>query len=252
MLINTKSDGHVHTLLCHHATGEMEEYVLAAISKGLEELVFLEHLECGIRYPEDTWLTAEDFAAYHREGQRLRLIYGERIRIGLGVEVGYNPKQVGEILEFLKRYSWDRVGISFHYYEIDGHHYNVVSRRKANLEPLGRYGVERVISEYFATLLEAVVVLPGTVLCHLDAVLRHHPEVHFTGAHLHQISEIFQGMRDKGMALEVNTSGFSHRGEQYPVRGILEEAVALGIPLVAGSDAHRPGEVGRFFDRLPG
>ena len=26
-------DGHVHTKLCHHARGEMEEYVLAAIDQ---------------------------------------------------------------------------------------------------------------------------------------------------------------------------------------------------------------------------
>lgn len=250
MRINTKSDGHVHTRLCHHASGEMEEYVEAAIGKGLEELVFLEHLECGIRYPEATWLSAEDFALYHREGQRLQQVYADRLRIGLGVEVGYNPRQVGEILAFLRQYSWDRVGISFHYYEIKGRHYNVVSRRKANLEPLGRVGVERVISDYFATLLEAIETLPGTVLCHLDAVLRHHPEVHFTAAHQRQISEIFQAMRRKGMALEVNTSGFAHRGEQYPVRSLIDEAVGLGIPLAAGSDAHRPSEVGRFFERL--
>jgi len=250
MLINPKSDGHVHTRLCHHATGEMEEYVVAAIGKGLDELIFLEHLECGIRYREDTWLSEEDFVAYHREGQRLQQVYGDRLRIGLGVEVGYNPKQVPAILEFLKRYNWDRVGLSFHYYEIKDRHYNVVSRRKANLEPLGKQGVERVISDYFATLLEAVEVLPGTVLCHLDAVLRHHPEVHFTEAHQRQIREIFQAMCLKGMALEVNTSGFSHRGEQYPVRSLIDEAVALGVPLVAGSDAHRPSEVGRFFERL--
>jgi len=75
--------------------------------------------------------------------------------------------------------------------------------------------------------------------------------VHFAGAHRRQITEIFQAMLEKGMALEVNTSGFSHRGEQYPAREILEEAIALGVPLVAGSDAHRPSEVGRHFERLP-
>ncbi len=250
MLINPKSDGHVHTRLCHHATGEMEEYVVAAIDKGLEELIFLEHLECGIRYREDTWLSQEDFAYYHCEGQRLRQVYGDRLRIGIGVEVGYNPRQVSAILDFLQQYTWDRVGLSFHYYEIKGRHYNVVSRRQANLEPLGKQGVVRVISVYFGSLLEAIDALPGTVLCHLDAVLRHHPEVHFTAAHRLQITEIFQAMRGKGMALEVNTSGFSHRGEQYPVRALIDEAVALGVPLVAGSDAHRPGEVGRFFERL--
>lgn len=250
MLINTKSDGHVHTRLCHHAVGEMEEYVVAAIGKGLEELIFLEHLESGIRYPDDTWLSEEDFIVYRREGERLQEAYRDRLRIGIGVEVGYNPRQVSEILDFLKQYTWDRVGLSYHYYEINDHHYNVVSRRKINLEPLGKQGVERVISEYFATLREAIDVLPGTVLCHLDAVLRHHPEVHFTGTHQRQISDIFQGMLGKGMALEVNTSGFAHRGEQYPAREILEEAVAMGVPLVAGSDAHKPADVGRFFDRL--
>ena len=58
--------------------GEMEEYVVAAIAKGLEELVFLEHLECGIRYREATWLSEEDFAAYHREGQRLQQVYARQ------------------------------------------------------------------------------------------------------------------------------------------------------------------------------
>ena len=250
MHIDHTTDGHVHTKYCHHAHGEMIDYVEAAIAAGLKRLIFLEHLESGINYFESTWLSEAEFALYRAEGERLREAYQGRIEIGLGVEVGYNPQRVAEILAFLKHHSWDRVGVSFHYYEIDGQHYNVVSRRKANLEPLGSHGVERVIADYFATLLEAVVTLPGTGLCHLDAVLRHHPEVHFTAAHQHRISEILQAMAAKGMTLEVNTSGFPHRGEQYPTQAILEEAAALGVPLVAGSDAHRPSEVGRYFERL--
>ena len=46
-LIDLRTDGHVHTSLCNHASGTMEEYVKAAIGKGLEAIVFLEHLETG-------------------------------------------------------------------------------------------------------------------------------------------------------------------------------------------------------------
>jgi len=58
-------------------------------------------------------------------------------------------------------------------------------------------------------------------------------------------------MKEKGAALEINTSGFTIRKEPYPCKKIIRSAIDSGIPLVAGSDAHRPEHVGRFFDRLP-
>jgi histidinol-phosphatase (PHP family) len=77
--INLQIDGHVHTSLCHHASGSMEDYVLAAIDRGLERLFFLEHLEVGINYFECTWLSQQDFDDYFQEGLRLREKYGDRL-----------------------------------------------------------------------------------------------------------------------------------------------------------------------------
>jgi histidinol-phosphatase (PHP family) len=250
MEIDIASDGHVHTRFCHHARGEMEEYVQAALAAGLAELVFLEHLECGINYPESTWLSAGDFQRYHAEGRRLQERYAGRLRIGLGVEVGFNPRALPELHAFLRHYQWDRIGVSYHYYEIAGRHYNVVSRRQENLQPLAAHGLDRVIDDYFVILRQAVLSLPGTVLCHLDAVLRHHPEVSFLPRHREGVRGVLAAVRAKNMALEVNTAGFAQRGEPYPARWIIAEAVALGIPLRAGSDAHRPEEVGRGFAQL--
>ena len=71
-IIDIYTDGHVHTSLCHHATGTMEDYVAAAIQKGLKHIVFLEHLEIGIQYFESTWLSEEDFSQYCQEGIRLK------------------------------------------------------------------------------------------------------------------------------------------------------------------------------------
>ena len=53
------------------------------------------------------------------------------------------------------------------------------------------------------------------------------------------------------MALEINTSGFDYRGAAFPAPWIISEALKRGITLRAGSDAHQPSEVGRYFEQLP-
>ena len=249
-MIDVSVDGHMHTKYCNHATGEMEDYVLAAIDKGLAGIIFLEHLERGINYFETCWLSDEDFDAYLQEGEVLRAKYCGKIKVGLGVEVGYNPDALDEIQTFLSRRSWDRIGVSCHFMPDGDRHLNLVSSQQRNWQPLGELGVDMVIEWYFKRLLEAVQVLPGDVLCHLDAILRHHPEVRVSEANQRLALQLLDAVAANGMSLEVNTSGFVHRGVPYPGRFFLSEAIKRGIPLVAVSDAHRPQDVGRYFDQL--
>lgn len=245
-MLDLSIDGHVHTRLCRHAVGEMEDYVRVAQERGLKQLFFLEHLERGIDYFERTWLTEDDFDEYFRCGRELQEKYRGQLEIGLGVEVGYNPQQREELLSALAARKWARIGISYHFMAVAGLHYNLVSRRRENLDSLGELGVAKVLSAYFATLLEAVEVLPGHFVCHLDAAMRHHPEVRLESGHYHQIEEILAAMARRGMALEINASGLARRGQPYPAREIIAEAVRRGIPLTAGSDSHRPEDVGGF------
>ena len=49
--------------------------------------------------------------------------------------------------------------------------------------------------------------------------------------------------------MEINTSGFFHRNEQYPARRILARIAELGIRVTVGSDSHTPADVGRYFDK---
>jgi len=251
-MIDITEDSHVHTNLCHHAMGEMEEYVLAAIERGLRRLTFLEHLEAGISYFESTWLTDDDFDYYHEEGQRLKDKYRENIEIGLGVEVGYNLKGKEELLQKLARHSWDRVGISYHFLATDNGHLNMVSRKQANIDALDRIGPENVLRQYYQGLRQAVEEIPGNVLCHLDAALRHHPTIHLTDELERLIDDLLDAVARKNMAVEINTSGFRLKDEPFPSRYFLKKVISRDIHLVAGSDAHQPGDVGRYFDRLPG
>jgi histidinol-phosphatase (PHP family) len=246
------SDGHIHTKYCHHATGEMEEYVLSGISAGLKEIVFLEHMEAGVRYFESTWLSEADFDIYFTEGQRLQEKYKESIRVLLGAEVGYSPTHREELLQRLSVRKWDRIGISYHFMPLPEkeHHLNLVSRKERNILVAESIGCTRVLSDYFTTLTEAVEVLPGTVLCHLDAALRFQPEITINENYRKQIRKLLEAVKRKGMALEVNTSGFTIRGTPFPAPFIIKEALALDIPLCPGSDAHKPEDVGRDFDLL--
>ncbi len=230
----------------------MEEYVLSAINKGLRKIIFLEHLEVGINYFESTWLTEDDFDYYHDEGRRLQKKYRDSLEIGLGIEVGYNPDLLEEIQRRLGLHTWDRIGISYHFMETGSGHLNLVSRRQSNIDGLDKLGVDAVIGQYYKNLLNAVEKLPGQVLCHIDAVLRHHPNTGSTGKHEGLIDELLNTVASRNMELEINTAGYRIKGEPYPSLEILTKAIKKNIPLTAGSDAHRPEDVGRYFDRLPG
>lgn len=250
--INLFSDGHVHCRLCHHAEGEMEEYVVAAIDKSLKEIVFLEHMEEGIEYFKTSWLTEQDFDYYFSEGERLRGKYQKHIRIGIGVEVGFNPSGADELSHRLVRRHWDRVGISNHYLHVAGNsqHLNLLGYTVENRERALAVGTDFILEQYFTNLRSAVLALPGTVLCHLDAALRYVENLSFTQHHFALIDDLLLAVKHKGMAIEINTSGIPGRGEPFPSRQLLKRALHFQIPLLAGSDAHSPKDVGRHFDML--
>ena len=251
-LIDIREDGHVHTRLCNHAVGEMEEYVEQAIQRGLTTLVFLEHLETDIRYQSRSWLDDNDFAFYFREGERLQQQHHGVIDIRLGVEAGFNPEATAMIRQRLDNYPIERVGVSCHFYRHNDVHLNLLSRQRQNLDLFAAIGADTVITAYFDTLTQAVSSLDCDVLCHLDAVLRHFPGIRFTDGHRRQIEVLLDTMQAQNVALEINTSGFDYRGTPFPADWIVSEALQRGLLLRAGSDAHHPSEVGRHFERLPG
>jgi histidinol-phosphatase (PHP family) len=246
-------DNHVHTCLGHHAMGTMEDYVLAAINRGLRQLVFLEHMESGIEYFDTTWLSESDFDDFFKEGERLREKYHNALEICLVLELGFNPSHRDELIERVAKRTWDQIGISYHYCRHPDfpYHLNLVSRKKWNIEAITQAGCDRLLHQYFDTLTEAVDCLPGTFLCHLDAGLRYLPDLRFSQDHIDKIAALLDAVQAKSMGLEINTSGIDLRGEPFPAAPFVKMAMDREIHLLASSDAHRPEDVGRYFDRLP-
>lgn len=252
MIIDQFADGHIHTALCHHATGSMEDFVVAAIKAKLKKICFLEHMEEGIKADRITWLTESDFDTYFKEGKRLQKLYKNEIDIELGVEVGFNPDHDKALLKRLSARNWDRVGLSYHFHKPATYqeHLNLVSKRDSRLLNLNKEEAQRIEEEYYLNLIKAVRIIPATVLCHLDAVLRYHPLRQDLEPPWHLIGALLDSMKEYKIALEINTSGIAVRGEIFPEKKIVAMAIEKKIPLVAGSDAHKPEGVGYLFEKL--
>ncbi|WP_339138553.1 MAG: histidinol-phosphatase [Candidatus Electrothrix sp. GW3-4] len=248
-LLNITEDHHVHTRYCNHAVGEMEEYVLAAIAKGLRSLTFLEHLECGLSYSPQIWLTPELFQRYFEEGEQLREKYRGQITVRLGAEIGYTPGAVDKLLAMLDAFPFAHRGLSCHFFFDGKEHLNMLSRRTDHIQKIEEFGSEPILDAYFRNLIQGCQDIPCDKLCHLDAALRHNAPV-LTAHHHALIKELFAVMLEKDIALEVNTSGYELRPQPYPALPLIHQARQLGIPLIIGSDAHRPEQVGRYFERV--
>jgi len=252
MIVDFLTDGHVHTHLCMHAHGTMEEYVQSAIEKGLRRLIFHEHMEEGINYFERTWLSEDDFDFYFKEVERLKLVYGHQINIGIGVEVGYNPECPEKLIKRLSKRRWDRIGLSYHYCRLPGsdNHLNVLSRKQKNIKTFLNHGTSRLLTHYYETLIKAVQIIPADVICHLDAGLRHVPNITLEHDHLTLVDRLLDQVKASGLALELNTSGYVKRDSPYPSFDIVSKAQKRDIQMVVGSDAHSPSQIGRYFKRL--
>ncbi len=245
-----KCDTHVHTSMCGHAVGTMEEYVLAAIEKGLNKLVFLEHMEEGIVTAQASWLSEKDFDYYFKEGRRLQDKYNGQITIGLGVECGYNPLHSKKLQQRLAQREWDQVGISCHFLKIDGQtsHLNLLSKKPESVTRANLLYSSTLFNSYLDILTEAVVQLNGTLLCHVDAAFRWVERHAISDEQYEKIDNLLRIAAGKEMALEINTSGFAIRKAPFPNNRIVQLALQHDMSIQLGSDAHNPEDVGRYFD----
>jgi histidinol-phosphatase (PHP family) len=234
-------DYHVHTALCGHAEGKMEEYVLSAISNGLKEICFLDHLTTR-PYDRKISMTVAEVPVYYKEARRLQEKYHSKIEVKAGLECDFDPERVSVIEDVVGSFSFDCIGASVHF--IDD--WNIVSRRKA-----ARYGTQDLAElgkRYVASLLNMMSYDFFDVVCHIDVIKKFgHPELR---SFLDSQEEIFVEIKKKGCAVEVNTSGYDHPVcEAYPSPAILFRLCENSVPITLGSDAHRPEDVGRYFAR---
>lgn len=238
------ADYHVHTRRCGHATGNMAEYVANARIKGLREIGFADHIP---QYflPE----TARDSSLAMREGE-LDAYVGEVLALGagykdvtvkLGIEADYAPGHEGALKAVLDRYPFDYVLGSVHY--INGWGFD----NPAHVDGYAGKEIDALYGVYFGLIQRMAATGLFDVVAHPDLLKKfgYRPQCDVMPLYESAVRSIAAA----GMAVEINTAGLRQPAREiYPAPAFLAMCFECGVPVVLGSDAHRPDDVGRDFE----
>jgi histidinol-phosphatase (PHP family) len=243
------ADYHIHTRMCRHAEGEPREYVERAVALGMTEMGFADHLPfLGGWEPlhdlTDDWaMRVDELDEYCSVVQDLAREYAHDLRILLGIEADFIPQTLDDTAAALEQYPFQYVIGSVH---IVGDRFGFDHPEMAGRLPA--YGLDRIHLESLDLTRQLAESGLFDVAGHLDHAKKFGPPAD-AEAVAAAATAALRAVAAAGMCLEINTGGLRKAiGETFPGPGLLAEARALGIPLVLGSDAHKPRDVGHGFD----
>lgn len=239
-------DYHNHTTRCGHAEGTMEQYVEQAISLGLAEIGFSDHVPLYFLPPErrDATLamTQEQLPEYVESVLALRQRYESRIQVRLGLEADYFPGYEDELRHILAPYPWDYVYGSVHFLGDWGFD------DPRHLDRYDRWDIDELYAHYFDHVKAAAASGIFDVMGHLDLVKKFGHRPHADASALYE--SVARTLKEAGVAVEVSTAGLRKPvGEIYPGPQLLAECGRQGVPATTSSDSHKPSEVGKDLDK---
>lgn len=227
-----KYNYHTHTARCFHAKGEDEQYVLAAIEAGFEEIGFADHSPWDFDgYVSHMRMHKDEFKGYCDSINHLKEKYKDKISVKLGLECEYFPKYMPWLKEKIEEYGIDYLILGHHFgTDEPGHKYNGDLKEKEDLEI------------YKNDILEAL----DTGLFSYVA----HPDIFMRGYDLfdEKCEEISRAIIKKAIEtdtpLEYNLLGFKHSvndgKEGYPYPDFWALVSEYKPKAVVGIDAHSP------------
>jgi histidinol-phosphatase (PHP family) len=234
------ADYHMHTPLCHHATGTPVDYARVAIERGLDEIGFADHSPMPTQF--DEWrMNIADLPRYFDLVAEAREKFPQ-LTIRLGLECDFIPGHESWIEKIATMADWDYLIGSVHYlpggFEVD--HPRHMSRHMGGER-------EEIWTSYWKTYEQAIRSKLFDFVAHPDLPKKFgfKPDGDLRRFYEPAIS----ALAESGGAFEINTAGLRKEcREMYPSREFLEMARAANVPLLINSDAHAPQEVGADFD----
>ncbi|MBR3437744.1 MAG: histidinol-phosphatase [Lachnospiraceae bacterium] len=223
---------HTHTFRCHHAKGEDEDYVRAALDNGIRILGFSDHAPMlGRDYLKaDIRMRPELLSDYVHCIRKLRETYADQLEIHIGLEVEYYPDIFRDLTEFYKRNGVE--------YLILGQHW--IGKESVPGESCYMFrptDSEANLSWFADTLIEAMESERFTYVAHPDIIQYTGPDEIFEK----YMRKIARRAKELGIPAEINLHGL--RGSRnYPDPRFLRIAAEEGTPCIIGYDAHDPHE----------
>jgi histidinol-phosphatase (PHP family) len=233
-------DYHMHTPLCHHASGEPADYAKRAVEIGLTEIGFSDHSP--MRQDDfDKWRM--NFSQLDEYVDKVRKAQRDfpQLTIRLALEVDYLPGHEDWIRELAALHPWDYFIGSVHYvsdsWAIDD------PQKLSEWKHRDSFEVWKI---YFERLTKAAKTKLFEIIGHVDLPKKfgHRPMRDSSSLY----DRFLDAAKEAGCAIELNTAGLRKDCKEiYPSREILLSAFQKNVPITFGSDAHAPEEVGMNF-----
>lgn len=260
------ADYHIHTYYSDDSTYPMEQVVRDAISKGITDLCFTDHVDYGIKEDADK-LTPEqrqelkvkiqnpnvpqynvDYPAYVAECQNLKEKYADKINLKLGMEFGLQIHTIPQYQKLFNSYPFDFIIMSCHQVENKEFWTQEFQQGRSQDEYNQRY--------YDEILAQVKNYHDYSVLGHLDLIARYDKAGVYPFAKIRdKIAEILKIVIADGKGIELNTSSVRYKihsaqgePELTPSREILALYKELGGRIITtGSDSHKPEHLGVYI-----
>ena len=246
-------DYHTHSVYCNHAVGTLEEYVKEALAKQLPEIGLSDHFPMEL-LPDIFHSYAMDkseLSEYLREAQEIKNKFSSDISIKIGFEVDYFPTVFQGYKDALKQFihNLDYIIGSVHGVIWDNEVFPIDSSFTIPQELQESKDKMTILTNlYFRDILSLVKTKFYDILGHFDVIKKLHTMEHVAESTWNIIYNIFDEIEKNGMIVEVNTSGLRYsEKELYPNGEIIKELIDRKIPILLGSDAHQPMDVGYEF-----
>ncbi|MBN2092882.1 hypothetical protein JW964_24890 [candidate division KSB1 bacterium] len=149
----------------------------------------------------------------------------------------------------LQEFDWDKKGLDLVIWEFSDATF---------LEYIKQRGAKQILDDYFDGIEGIIQMGIFQVINHLDVIRKmdyrtsQSPSPYFKDLEAYYLSRcrrIIDLAGDKNMVLEINTGGINHKwGQPFIQQEILNYCAEVGVGIQVGSDAHRPGEIGQYFD----
>jgi histidinol-phosphatase (PHP family) len=248
-------DFHIHPDYSIDSKGSVEEYIQAAIYRGLDSICFTTHIDLNPRCRVmDYWMRLDGrYSSYSDEAIERYVSHvrqatsdvSERIDVYCGFEFSYNPEFENTIREFLQKHPADFTIGSIH--RIDEMCF-VCSRE------IYYFTIEHTPNSFIEQYVELVIRLAESGLFdtigHLDGYRKYihkfWDDKELRDAELMYYPKLFRRLAELQQGFEINTSAL-RRGQIdfYPHTHLLELARDNGAFVNSiSSDAHRPNQVG--------
>lgn len=231
-------DYHIHSFLSDGVKNP-KEYLGAAIQKKINEIGFSEHLN----FKDFDWVMKfSDLPLYVKIVDDLRKT--SEIPIKLGVEIDFIPGFEEKIEKIINEWPFDYVLGSVHL--INGFQFD--NLKKEIIAEYGKFDIDELYEKYFGLVQKAAKSKLFDVMAHPDLIKKmgFKPKNDITNL-LEETADCFART---GVCIEVNTSGLDKPCEEiYPSEKFLKMCYDRKIPITFGSDAHKPDDIGKYFDR---